>query len=182
MTTVISSSYPAARRALGLVSVCFFLPSRFSAGSCICVFLLLLLLLLLLSFFLSATRIAIALTCLDRFSWNLVTRVIDRKGTLGCDQFGVKGHVGVTKVNDIYCVKKLKQGEMEKLNRSSCRPWWKLKSIQLHRCHMTFGFGVKGQNVQKFCFFQKTTSYKQVEQWCCDWHICIHYGQCLWVV
>ena len=107
------------------------------------------------SSFLSATRIAIALTCLDRYSWNLVTRVIDRKGTLGCDQFGVKGHVGVTKVNDIYCVKKLKQGQMEKLNRSSCRPWWKLKSIQLHRCHMTFGFGVKGQNVQNFVFFKR---------------------------
>ena len=66
-------------------------------------------------FFLSATRIAIARICLDRFSWNLVTRVIDRKGTLGCDQFGVKGQVGVTKVNDIYCVKKLKQGQMEKI-------------------------------------------------------------------
>ena len=134
------------------------------------------------SFFLSATRIAIAHTCLDRYSSNLVKRIIDRKGTLGCDQFGVKGHVGVTKVNDIYCVKKLKQGQMEKLNMSSCRPWWKLKSIQLHRCHMTFGFGVKGQNVQFFSFFQKTTSYKQVELWCCDWHICILYGQCLWVV
>ena len=46
-------------------------------------------------------------------------------------QIWVKGHVGVTKVNDIYCVKKLKQGQMEKLKASSCRPWWKLKSIQL---------------------------------------------------
>ena len=36
----------------------------------------------------------------------------------GATQFGVKGHVGVTKVNDIYCVKKLKQGQMEKLNMS----------------------------------------------------------------
>ena len=159
------------------------LPSRFSAGSCICVFLLLLLLLLLLlSFFLSATGIALAPTCLDRYSPILVTRVIDRKGTWGYDQFGVKGYAGVTKVNDLNCVKKLKQGQMEKLNESSCRPWWKLKSIQLHRCHMTFGFGVKGQNVQNLCFFQKTTSYKQVEMWCCDWHICILYGQCLWVV
>ena len=44
----------------------------------------------------------------------------DRKGTYGVrTEFGVKGHVGVTKVNDIYCVKFLKQGQMEKLNRSS---------------------------------------------------------------
>ena len=86
--------YPAAS-ALGLVSVCFFF-----------------------FFFLSATGIALAPTCLDRYSPKLVTRVTDRKGTWRCDQFGVKGHVGVTKVNDIYCVKKLKQGQMEKLNVS----------------------------------------------------------------
>ena len=108
-TIASSSSYPAARRALGLVSDCFFL-----------------LLLLLLS----ATRIALARTCLHRFSWNLVKRIIDRKGTWGYDQFRVKGHVGVTGVKNVNCVKKLKQGEMEKLMVSSCWPRWKMKSIE----------------------------------------------------
>ena len=130
----------------------------------------------------SVTRIAIAPTCLDRYSPKLVTRLIDRKGTWGYDQFGVKGHVGVTGVKNVKCVKNdLKQGQMEKLNVSSCRPWWKLKSIQWQLFHMTFGFEVKGQNVQFFWFFQKTTSYTQGELWCCDWHMCILSGQCLWV-
>ena len=39
---------------------------------------------------------------------------------------------------------------MEKLNVSSCKPWWKLKSTQLQLCQMTFGFGPNIQERLRF--------------------------------
>ena len=60
--------------------------------------------------------------CLMLFQSILVRRTTDPSFTKVSVQIWVKGHVGVTKVNDIYCVKKLKQGQMEKLKVSSCRP------------------------------------------------------------
>ena len=106
---------------------------------------------LVLSFFL-ATHLqnASSSRCLMLFQPNLVRRTTDPSFTKIIAQIWVKGHVGVTKVNDLNCVKKLKQGQMEKLNASSCRSWWKLKSIQSQLCHMTFGFRVKGQNMSFF--------------------------------
>ena len=48
-----------------------------------------------------------------------------------CSDYEVKGHVEVTRVNDLNCVKILKQGQMEKLNRVMFfEPWWKIKISQ----------------------------------------------------
>ena len=65
-------------------------------------------------------------------------------------QIGVIGHVKVIKVNDLNCVKNLKQGQMSKLTMPCCWPWWKIQMSQWWRNYMTYGLGVKGHIVSYF--------------------------------
>ena len=55
-----------------------------------------------LSFFQTLTKNASSSRCLKQYQPNLVTRTTDRSFTKVAYQIGVKGHVGLTKVNDLF--------------------------------------------------------------------------------
>ena len=70
--------------------------------------------------------------------------------SMGCVAIWGQRSFEVTRVNDLNCVKILKQGQMSKLTMPCCWPWWKIKMSQWWRNYTTYGFGVKGHIVSFF--------------------------------